>query len=329
MDPPKFLVLGAAGYIGGTVLTDLLKQYTASSITVLVRKPEQEQLFTTLGVNVVSGDVADAAKLKSLASEHDVVLNFAVAFGGDETSIQALVDGLEERARETQSKPVLLHTGGSGTVMYGSGGEAGADVWTDEQYDRWSSLPDTAFFYGGYKIVAAAALRGTISAYIVLSPTVYGRGTGPGNKLSLQLPAYTRYAKQHGQAAYIGKGENIWGNLEVHVEDLSQLTVAVAEFALRNPDKTTASASSKGWENLIYSGVDTHTWGPITKVLGDLLFARGETSKPSAIEIAEGEGILYMFGGNSFLAPSKKSKALGFRPKQKDLVSSMRDALPA
>ena len=114
----------------GTVLTDLLKQYTASSITVLVRKPEQEQLFTTLGVNVVFGDVADAAKLKSLASEHDVVLNFAVAFGGDETSIQALVDGLEERARETQSKPVLLHTGGSGTVMYGSGGEAGADVWT-------------------------------------------------------------------------------------------------------------------------------------------------------------------------------------------------------
>ena len=97
---------------------------------MLVRKPEQEQLFTTLGVNVVSGDVADAAKLKSLASEHDVVLNFAVAFGGDETSIQALVDGLEERARETQSKPVLLHTGGSGTVMYGSGGEAGADVWT-------------------------------------------------------------------------------------------------------------------------------------------------------------------------------------------------------
>jgi nucleoside-diphosphate-sugar epimerase len=148
-----------------------LKRYTASSITVLVRKPEQQQLFTTLGVNVVSGDVADAAKLKSLASEHDVVLNFAVAFGGDEPSIQALVDGLEERAHSTQSKPVLLHAGGSGTVMYGSGGEAGADVWTviylivscmhtpsdtdglqDEQYERWSSLPDTAFFYGGYKM---------------------------------------------------------------------------------------------------------------------------------------------------------------------------------
>jgi hypothetical protein len=113
----------------------------------------------------------------------------------------------------------------------------------------------------------------------------------------------------------------------VHVEDLSQLTVAVTEYALRNPDKTTASSSSKGWENLIYSGVDTHTWGPVTKVLGDLLFARGETSKPSAIQLAEGEGILYMFGGNSFLATSKKARVLGFKPKQKDLVSSMQDAL--
>ena len=75
--------------------------------------------------------------------------------------------------------------------------------------------------------VVAAALRGKISAYIILSPTVYGRGTGPGNsmsqkalifmlmmtELSLQLPAYTRFAKENGQAAYIGEGNNIWGNV--------------------------------------------------------------------------------------------------------------------
>jgi hypothetical protein len=34
---------------------------------------------------------------------------------------------------------------------------------------------------------------------------------------SLQLPAYTRYAKEHGQAAYIGEGENIWGNVSALV----------------------------------------------------------------------------------------------------------------
>jgi len=73
--------------------------------------------------------------------------------------------------------------------------------------------------------VAKAAERGIISAYVIMSPTVYGQGTGPGNsmsairleadnlELSLQIPAYVRYAKRTGQAAYIGKGENIWGNV--------------------------------------------------------------------------------------------------------------------
>jgi hypothetical protein len=32
-------------------------------------------------------------------------------------------------------------------------------------------------------------------------------------ELSLQVPAYVRYAKTNGQAAYIGKGDNIWGNV--------------------------------------------------------------------------------------------------------------------
>ncbi|KAK5680392.1 hypothetical protein LTS10_007319 [Elasticomyces elasticus] len=322
----KILILGAAGYIGGTVLTNLLTNHKPSTISVLIRKPEQRQLFENLGVNIHEGDVSDVPMLKALAQEHDIVLNFAVAFGSDEASVQALVDGLEERAAKTGTKPVLVHTGGSGSVMYGSGGEAGTDVWTDEQYDRWSSLPDSAYFYGGYKIVMAAALRGTISAYILISPTVYGPGTGPGNKHSLQLPAYVRYAKEHGQAAYIGKGENIWGN--VHVEDLSQLTILVAAHGVTHPDKTAPSASSKGWENLIYTGTGQHTWGPVIKTLGDLLYARGDTSKPSAVEIGEGEGIMYMFGGNSFLTPSAKAKALGFKPSQPDLISAMRLALP-
>ena len=164
----KILILGAAGYIGGTVLTNLLKEHDASKITVMVRKPEQKELFSNLGIQIVEGDVSDASLLKKLASEHDIVMNFAVAFGGDEASIQALVDGLEERTTKSQSKPVYLHTGGSGTVMYGANGEAGTDVWTvsrkplalqtrtdtlqDEQYDRWDSLPAGSFFYGGYKV---------------------------------------------------------------------------------------------------------------------------------------------------------------------------------
>lgn len=63
------------------------------------------------------------------------------------------------------------------------------------------------------------------------------------------------------------------------------------------------------------------------ETLGDLLHARGETERPSAISIGEGEGIPYMFGGNSFLAQSKKAAAFGFKPTQEGLIESMKDAL--
>jgi len=35
-------------------------------------------------------------------------------------------------------------------------------------------------------------------------------------ELSLQLPAYVRYAKRTGRAAYIGKGANSWGNVRIN-----------------------------------------------------------------------------------------------------------------
>ncbi|GAA6027244.1 hypothetical protein JCM8097_002519 [Rhodosporidiobolus ruineniae] len=327
---PSILLLGAAGYIGGTVLTDLLKTYDASTITALVRTEKNAALLAPLGIKTVLGSLDNVALVSSLAKSHDVVFNFAVPFGGGDASIQALVDSLEARADEGKAafKPVLLQISGTGSILYGSDGVAGTDVWTDEQYERWESLPDTAFFHGGDKIVAAAAARGKISAYIVMSPTVYGQGTGPGNKLSLQLPAYVRYAKRAGHAAYIGKGENIWGN--VHVEDLSALYLLLLSHSLANPSSTTASAASHGWENLIYSGQNQHAWGPTVSLVGDLLHARGDVAQPGAKSIGEGEGDLYMFGGNSFMAVSEKAKRLiGWTQRQVGLEEAIRQALPA
>ena len=40
---------------------------------------------------------------------------------------------------------------------------------------------------------------------------------------------------------------------QVHVEDLSELTTTVADYAINNPGSTAPSAESKGWQKLIYS----------------------------------------------------------------------------
>ncbi|KAK6908662.1 hypothetical protein I204_02046 [Kwoniella mangroviensis CBS 8886] len=324
----QILILGASGYIGGTLLVDLLKEYKPSSITTLVREDTKKSLLEPLGVNVVVGNVEDATFLQGLASQYDVIVNFAVPFGGEDASIQALVDGLEQRASSgaTKVKPVLLQTSGTGSIMYGSNGETGTDVWKDSDHERWEALPDNAFFHSGDRIISKAAARGIVSAYIVMSPTVYGQGTGPGNKLSLQVPAYVRYAKRAGQAAYIGKGENIWGN--VHVQDLTDLYVLLMKHSLSNPESTKATGESHGWSNLIYAGLNQHTWGPIIKLVGDQLHARGDIANPGAKSIEDGQGEMYMFGTNSFMEVSEKARALGWKQRQPSLEDAIKLALP-
>ncbi|KAL7424000.1 hypothetical protein Q5752_001585 [Cryptotrichosporon argae] len=325
MSSPSIFILGAAGYIGGTVLTDLLKTYPASTITTLARNESKAALLMPLGIHTVVGSLDDLALLAPLVEAADVVLNFAVPFGGGDAAIQALVDGLEVRARKTSTKPVLLQTSGTGSILYGADGVRGTDVWRDSDHARWAALPDSAYFHTGDKIIAAAAARGIISAYIIMSPTVYGPGTGLGNKLSLQVPAYVRYAKRTGRAAYIGAGDNLWGN--VHVSDLSTLYLLVLAHALASPAETTASAESAGWSNLIYGGLNEHTWGPIVSLIGDRLYARGEVAQPGAVSINEGDADGYMFGGNSFMAPSEKAKALGWRQKAPGFEEAIKLAL--
>jgi hypothetical protein len=120
-----------------------------------------------------------------------------------------MVDGLEARARAGHSKPVLLQTSGSGSVLYGENGESGTDIWrvsdfADSQLTitglgslAMGSPPRLSVLsYRGQDVsllelvtgsdthhfsIAAAAERGIISAYIIMSPTVYGPGTGLGN----------------------------------------------------------------------------------------------------------------------------------------------------
>lgn len=144
-------------------------------------------------------------------------------------------------------------------------------------------------------------------------------------ELSLQIPAYVRYAKRTGTAAYIGQGENVWGN--VHIADVSRLYVAILDYALSNPAATTASAGSHGWSNLIYSGIAQHTWKPVVELLGDQLYARGDIPNKGARSIAEGEGDPYMFGGNSFLAVSSKTQAFGWAPREPAILEAVKLAL--
>jgi len=70
--------------------------------------------------NVIQGSHDDLDKIKSLASEADIVMNCADA--DDLPLTMAILSGLRERANKG-SKGILLHTSGTGVVSDTAEGE--------------------------------------------------------------------------------------------------------------------------------------------------------------------------------------------------------------
>ena len=70
------LIYYSEGYIGGSVLSRLLKHPNAATfnITALVRSPEKAEKLKILGVNPVVGSHSDLALVEKLTAKADVVI---------------------------------------------------------------------------------------------------------------------------------------------------------------------------------------------------------------------------------------------------------------
>ena len=60
-----------------------------------------------------------------------------------------------------------------------------------------------------------------VKIYSLMSPIVYGRGSGLYRRCGMQLPTMLRAAVEVGQAEMVDGGEGVWGH--VHIDDLVEL----------------------------------------------------------------------------------------------------------
>lgn len=72
----------ATGYIGGSVLNELLKSpnFSKVEVTAVVRSPEKAEKLKELGINVVIGSYSDQKLMEKLAEETDLVLAMVKEF---------------------------------------------------------------------------------------------------------------------------------------------------------------------------------------------------------------------------------------------------------
>jgi nucleoside-diphosphate-sugar epimerase len=203
----KIFITGAAGFIGGSIATALVKQ--GHQVTGLVRNAEQEAEMLSLGITPITGTLDDSGLLCEQARQADAVIN--AASSDHRGAVEALIAGLQG------SDKVFLHTSGSSIVGDASGGKGSDVIYYEGQLPE--PTVDKAARVAIDNLVLDAAKRGVRSA-VICNTLIYGHSLGV-KRDSVQLPRLLKQAQKSGVVRHVGSGQNIWSN--VHIEDVVAL----------------------------------------------------------------------------------------------------------
>jgi nucleoside-diphosphate-sugar epimerase len=200
-------VTGAAGFIGGSIATGLVK--AGHKVTGLVRSAEQAEELKAIGINAVIGTLDDKALLAEQARAADAVIN--AASSDHRGAVEALLDALRG------TNKVFLHTSGSSIVGDASGGKSSDVIYFEDNLPE--PTVDKAARVAIDNLILAAAKDGVNSA-VICNTLIYGHSLGV-NRDSVQLPRLFKQARKSGVVRHVGTGQNIWSN--VHIEDVVAL----------------------------------------------------------------------------------------------------------
>ncbi|KAI1638202.1 NAD dependent epimerase/dehydratase family protein [Biscogniauxia mediterranea] len=297
--PPQILLTGATGFIGGAVLTHLLNSSSPilsnATITCLVRGTDRvSKLRTTYGGRVrpvLYRDLDDIEVTTAVAAEHDLVINTTLGFHA--ASAQALLRGLAQRKASTGRDVWMVHTSGQSNLSEQTFSRTYMEKIPGREFD--DAVDDVYSYEKEREALHPYLQRSTelgvidtglelgVKTLVIMSPTIYGLGSGPFNKISIQIPTYIRTALAHGRAIVVGSGDNV--NDKVHVEDLADLYKIVALDILGNGGKK----CPVGKRGIIFSGTGRFSWREVAQQVADACYEEGKISdkQVESVSLAE------------------------------------------
>lgn len=133
-----------------------------------------------------------------------------------------------------------------------------------------------------------------IATFIIAGPLIYGRGTGPFHKTSIQLPLLIRDSIKRQQAAYIADGSSSWSY--VHVTDFASLYETIISKLL-NGEKLPS-----GKAGVYFAESGNNTWLEIADRIGQAGLELGtlRTKVPVSLTLAQAAKDITF--GSEFLA---------------------------
>ncbi|CAE6438857.1 unnamed protein product [Rhizoctonia solani] len=321
MSANKIFILGATGYIGGAVLSEIKRNHPEWKFTALARKDEDIQTLEKIGVKGIKGTFLDTDKIEHESREADVVINAADA--DDMGLVKAIIKGL----KSNKVRGIFIQTSGTGLLNNNYNGELRPEdskIWNDNDINDIANIPPEAHHRDVDLEIFGAHERGDVDAYIIAPSCIYGVGDGPVKRTSQQIPVMISTSIKQKQAVYVGKGTNAWGN--VHIEDLVKLYELVLQQALSVREGKTPRPPK--FANFYFGTSGEHTWGSIAEQLGPLLHKRGKVDTPEARSITADEMKWPAVATNS-RSVAERSRSLGWSPKAKSVHDTLEEDLDA
>lgn len=313
-------------------------------ITCLVRgrdrKPKLKEVYGDRVRIELYEDLDDTDRTIEVASEHDIIINTTLGFHPE--SAAALVKGLAKRKQETGGFVWMIHTSGTSNM-------ADRPITGDFLEDRdFDDVEDDIY---GYEVmrnrdqpygqrtselgVIDAGLESGVKTIVIMSPTIYGTGTGAFNRSSIQVPAYATTTLAQGHGVIVGEGKGIWDN--VHVEDLAELY----ELVLLDILTTSGADIPSGKKGIIFSGTRRHTWLELAEGVAEAAYKAGKIESPEVKSVSLDEGAEMFPHGNKMrvelgLSSNSRTQAnvgkkLGWKPSrgEKEWVQGFADEVEA
>lgn len=191
---PRILLLGATGYVGGTVLDFLLQSPNPSlkgPISVLVRGEDRaaklnERYGDRINTIVYQG-LEETDNVIAIASQHDIVINSGVGY--HETGGESLLRGLEAGFADRGGKgkePWMIHLSGITNItdrplsgrsfperQFDDADPLAVYKYMTEENAREPYFPRTAEL----KVIHAGEKTG-VKTVVVQAPLIFGEGRG-------------------------------------------------------------------------------------------------------------------------------------------------------
>jgi nucleoside-diphosphate-sugar epimerase len=227
---------GVTGFVGGTILSCLLKAHPSVRVKALIREERDAKELQSVYSNLtpIIGELSSLSLLISTAAEAD----FVIHAGGDNVpAVCAMIDGLASRTTTGSPMPRLISLTGPRSLIDLSNPitgnlRASSRPWSDiTDAHTILNVPNDRMHAGADQAIVAHSTAKGVGTMLISPGQLWGRGKGHLKKES-NAAFYYATVKSRGRAFVIGEGTATWSWSSIG--DLGDAVVFLIEQALKS-----------------------------------------------------------------------------------------------